>query len=128
MWRTPLAMGPSPFTKLTTASLSEKIIPFAVKSGNNSCKMCQRMRITDFNIVVSPSNLASNEERQVLPDVVALVCTAPELRPRATMNPSILRWRGPVARDASVLLRIETAEVPPSTSGMCCVVYKYPRT
>ena len=116
--------GSSPFTKLTRASLSEKIIPFALKSGNISCKMC-RMRMTDFNIVVSPSNLASNEERQVLPDVVALVCTAPELRPRATMNPSILRWwRGPpVARDASVLLRIETGEVPPSTSGMCCVVY-----
>ena len=122
-------MGPSPLTKLTRASLSEKMIPLAVNSGNNSCKIC-RMRMTDFNIVVSPSNSASKEERYyVLPDVVALACTAPESRPRATMDPSIiLRRRGPVVRDASVLLRIETGDVPPSTSGMFCVVYKYPKT
>ena len=119
-------MGPSPLTKLTKASLSEKITPFVVKSGNNSCKIC-RMRMTDFNIVVSPSNSASKEERQVLPDVVALACTAPESRPRATMDPRMLRRRGPVARDASVLLRMETEEVPPSTSGKSCVVYKYPK-
>ena len=30
------------------------------------------MRMTDFNIVVRPSSSASKEERQVLPDVVAL--------------------------------------------------------
>ena len=120
-------VGPSPLTKLTRASLSEKMIPLAVNSGNNSSKIC-RMRMTDFNIVVSPSNSASKEERHVLPDVVALACTAPESRPRATMDPSILRRRGPVARDASVLLRIETGDVPPSTSGMFCVVYKYPKT
>ncbi len=71
--------------------------------------------MTDFNIVVRPSSSASKE---VLPDVVALACTAPESRPRATMDPSILRRRGPVARDASVLLRIETGDVLPSTSGM----------
>ena len=65
----------------------------------------------------------------MLPDVVALACTAPESRPRATMDPSILRRRGPVARDASsVLLRMETGDEPPSTSGMSCVVYKLPNT
>ena len=119
-------MGPSPLTKLTRASLSEEIIPFVVKSGNNSCNIC-RMRMTDFNIVVRPSSSASKEERQVLPDVVALACTAPELRPRATIDPRMLRRRGPVAREASVLLRIETGDVPPSTSGMSWVVYKYPK-
>ena len=80
--------------------------------------------MTDFNIVVRPSSFASKEERQVLPDVVALACTAPESRPRATMDPRMLRRRGPVARDASVLLRMEIGDVPPSTSGMSRVVDK----
>ena len=71
-------MGPSPFTKLTRASLSEYMVPFVVKSGNNSCSMC-RIRMTDFNYVVRPSNSASKEERQVLPEVVALAYTAPDL-------------------------------------------------
>jgi hypothetical protein len=69
--------GPLPFTKLTNA---EKITPFVVKSGNNSCNMC-RMCITNFNTVISPSNSALKVKRQVLPDVVvALACTAPETR------------------------------------------------
>eukprot|EP01035_Chromulina_nebulosa_P065728 gene65728-89920_t len=72
--------------------------------------------MTDFKIVVSPSNSASKEERHVLPDVVALACTAPESRPRETIDPSMLLRRGPVAKDASVLLRIETGDVPPRTS------------
>ena len=119
-------MGPSPLTKLTRASLSEKIIPFAVESGYNSCNVC-RMRMTDFNIVVRPSSFASKEERQVLPDVVALACTAPGSRPRVTINPRMLRRRLLVAREASVLLRIETRDVPPSTSGKSWVVCKYPK-
>ena len=98
------------------------MVPFVVKSGNSSCKMC-RIRMTDFR----PSNSASKEERQVLPDVVAFAHTAPDLRPRATIDPRMLRRRGPVAKDASVLLSIDMGDVPPRTRGKSLVLYKYPR-
>ena len=40
------------------------------------------------------------------------------------MDLSILQRGGPVARDAFALLRMETEDVPSSTSGKSCVVYK----
>ena len=98
------------------------MVPFVVKSGNSSCKMC-RIRMTDFR----PSNSASKEERQVLPDVIAFAYTAPDLRPRATIDPRMLRRRGRVAKEASVVLSIEIGDVPPSTRGNSVVVDKYPR-
>ena len=94
-----------------------------MKSGNNSCSIYRR-RLTDLMIVVRPSSSASNEDRQVLPEVVALAWTAPDWGPRVTRDPRTLRRRGPVAREASVYAWIEGGDPPPSTRGKCIVVWR----